>query len=531
MSGNNKPICVIGSGLSGISAAKALLARNARVLMIDPGLDLEPDTDHAVQQIAGKPAWQWTGQDRSRLRAGVESSTRGVKEKRLFGSDFASSGLDCFPVQKENAAFYMSFARCGLGNIWGAGLLPMHAQDMADWPIAYDDLTPHYENIMDFMPIAARHDSLERLFPLYGRPSFHSLSRQASSMMTRMDSNWDKLEKHGLFHGASRLAGRFHCREYGFECQYCGMCLYGCPYGIVYTGRETLYELQKDHRFTYCPGLVATGFKETENDVKIFVTDPQGNQLEALSVQKALLACGPFATARIVLDSLGIYDKPVYIKTTDQYYLPFFSCSGVSNIESENLHTMCQAFWVLKNSTVSPYMIHSSIYTYNDLYARAIQGLLGRLYSPLKGLTSVFLSHLFFAITYLHSNHSAQLKVTLDKDADKTLNIQGIENPESREIYRKARRLWSRMSKYTGVRPMPFYKGARLPGAGNHNGGTFPMSKDPQNLQTDILGRLPGLEKVHIVDSSVFPSITATTITMSILANAYRIASHAGEID
>jgi choline dehydrogenase-like flavoprotein len=33
---------------------------------------------------------------------------------------------------------------------------------------------------------------------------------------------------------------------------------------------------------------------------------------------------------------------------------------------------------------------------------------------------------------------------------------------------------------------------------------------------------------VHVIDSSVFPTIPATTITLSVMANAYRIgAEHA----
>jgi choline dehydrogenase-like flavoprotein len=51
------------------------------------------------------------------------------------------------------------------------------------------------------------------------------------------------------------------------------------------------------------------------------------------------------------------------------------------------------------------------------------------------------------------------------------------------------------------------------------------MSSEPQPGQTDALGRPHGLERVHLVDSSVFPSIPATTITLSVMANAYRIAT------
>ena len=54
------------------------------------------------------------------------------------------------------------------------------------------------------------------------------------------------------------------------------------------------------------------------------------------------------------------------------------------------------------------------------------------------------------------------------------------------------------------------------------------MSANPQgDLETDFLGRPTGWTRVHVVDSSVFPSIPATTVALLAMANARRIASTA----
>jgi len=53
------------------------------------------------------------------------------------------------------------------------------------------------------------------------------------------------------------------------------------------------------------------------------------------------------------------------------------------------------------------------------------------------------------------------------------------------------------------------------------------MRAKPARMQTDELGLLHGFTRVHIVDSSVFPSLPATTITLSVMANAHRIGSAA----
>lgn len=54
------------------------------------------------------------------------------------------------------------------------------------------------------------------------------------------------------------------------------------------------------------------------------------------------------------------------------------------------------------------------------------------------------------------------------------------------------------------------------------------MSAQPGIEETDILGRPQGLRRVHAIDSTVLPSVPATTITYTVMANAYRIGNAAG---
>jgi choline dehydrogenase-like flavoprotein len=73
--------------------------------------------------------------------------------------------------------------------------------------------------------------------------------------------------------------------------------------------------------------------------------------------------------------------------------------------------------------------------------------------------------------------------------------------------------------------PIPLAMRVGEPGRGYHSGGTFPMRQNPGALETDLLGRPTGFSRVHLVDASVFPSLPATTITLSVMANAHRIGS------
>ena len=51
------------------------------------------------------------------------------------------------------------------------------------------------------------------------------------------------------------------------------------------------------------------------------------------------------------------------------------------------------------------------------------------------------------------------------------------------------------------------------------------MRHQPSEFETDVLGRPAGLHRVHVVDSTVFPTVPAPTITLTAMANAHRIAT------
>ncbi len=55
------------------------------------------------------------------------------------------------------------------------------------------------------------------------------------------------------------------------------------------------------------------------------------------------------------------------------------------------------------------------------------------------------------------------------------------------------------------------------------------MRAEPGEFECDRLGRPTGFSRVHVVDATVLLNIPATTITLSVMANAHRIASAYGE--
>jgi choline dehydrogenase-like flavoprotein len=109
--------------------------------------------------------------------------------------------------------------------------------------------------------------------------------------------------------------------------------------------------------------------------------------------------------------------------------------------------------------------------------------------------------------------------------------VEGRENPETRPTVRRVgARLW-RLAGALRASPIPFLARLGLPGQSYHSGGTVPMRRDPGAGQSDLLGRPTGLARVHLVDASVFPTIPATNITLTLMANAHRIATASAALD
>ena len=57
-----------------------------------------------------------------------------------------------------------------------------------------------------------------------------------------------------------------------------------------------------------------------------------------------------------------------------------------------------------------------------------------------------------------------------------------------------------------------------------HYAGTLPMRERPGLYETDREGRIGGVDGIHIVDGTVLTALPAKSHTLTIMANADRIA-------
>jgi choline dehydrogenase-like flavoprotein len=524
-------VFVIGSGPAGVACASALLDGGEKVTMLDAGLELEPARRRQVANLRSTPSTSWTKDSLSFLRDGAEATPDGIPMKPAYGSDFAYRDTTGQPIKSDGAYGKPSFARGGFSNVWGASVLPYRTDDMSDWPITAGDLAPHYRAALAMLPFSARHDRLEEQFPLYhDDPGMLAGSSQAEALLRDLELSASKLSAHGLRFGASRLAVQAEGAGGKPGCVHCGKCIYGCPYDFIYNSAQTLERLRGNGAFTYRPGVVVEQLEDVSSQVEVRGRNLDGTGSFRMRADRVFVACGVLSTARIMLASLDAYEQPIHALDNCYFLLPLVRYRGVPEAIRERLHTLAQVFIEIVDPALGPHRAHLQVYTYNELFQEEMARMMGPSRGALPLIRRGVLGRLLLIQGYLHSDLSGRIRLVLKRAGPgetASLELTGESNPRTRPaLAAVGRRLWAERGSIKGF---PVSRMARVgpPGRGFHTGGTFPMRANPGPFEVDVLGRPHELTRVHVVDASVFPSLPATTITLSVMANAHRIGAAA----
>jgi choline dehydrogenase-like flavoprotein len=520
---------VIGSGPAGVAAASALIACGRDVTLLDAGLTPGPERELLRSRMAQREPEEWSNEDVLASRAKL-TPDGDIASKLSFGSDHPYRSIpEEVDIDYGGLTVRGSLARGGLSDVWGAALLPFVGTDIGRWPIAAADLQDAHEAVMQMLPVAGSRDDLAQLFPLpvrqVGKPR---MSIQAQGLMARLQRNRDKLAVRGIVFGSARLAVNFETRREDGSCNYCGHCLHGCPRDLIYSSRHTLDQLMASGKLKYVPGVIVKTI--VEHGQKVTVNATLRGSVVSFEGDRVLLAAGIFNTSAILLRSLGWYDRFVEIADSQYYVLPLLQFAAAPNVTRERLHTLAQVFLEIRNKRISEHLVHLQIYGFNDLLVDMLKSKLRHLwrYAPKNAI----LGRLLLVQGYLHSDHSGKIRATLRRrSAGDRLELTGFENPETKQRVHGVVGELRRLTLLLHAVPLSFLLRILQPGRGFHCGGSFPMAARPQAGQTDVLGRPFGWERTHVVDASIFPSVPATTITQTVMANAFRIGLKAAQLD
>lgn len=484
---------VIGSGPSGTAATAALLEAGARVTMLDIGADLTAAAQARADTLARQP--EWSVADRGWIQQDLKADAGGVPVKRLFGEDFMYARPD---VARSPKGFgqWPSQALGGHSRVWGATLKRFGPRQMAGWPVTAGELAAHYAAVESLIG-----------------PHAATVSGQAQNLLQRWQSKSGEMAALGISVSAAALAVLP-------DCKLCGMCLYGCPYGYIFSAHDLVRRFRSQDRFTYLGGVKAQRLASRADGAEVTVTDADGTQ-KTLSADRIFVAAGVLGTARLMLKSFFGSEDSLTFRDGQYFLLPFLAPAP----KAEALHTLSQLFLELEGDPP----LHVQLYGRNDLYARALAAPFGPLASWLRPLADVLGRRIVMMQGYLPSALSGAAQLRLDGQTRLAVTPQF--SPATKSALRAVWRRLARAGRLAGLRPLPFAARQAEIGRGYHSGGTLPMSRNPSRFESDLLGRVAGGGRVHVVDASVWPDIPSGPVTLTAMANAHRIAMAAARLD
>ena len=519
--------------------------------IIDAGVQLESSAAERAANLGRKPLSMWDKDDVVWLKKTLHPNTSGVETKLSFGSNYPYEIPKSGPAWDVRGGLKPSFAFGGLSTVWGASVLPYRTDEITKWPITLKELEPHYRAVLAETGLAGVRDDLEEIFPSYHEaPSLLETSPQAMAVLGRWHKNRRKLTAAGFRWGRSRLMVEGKHAEAPAErlsyhrsndlaaekaCVECGMCMYGCPYDLIYSSRKSMRNWEKTGKIKYESGILVEGFKELTDRVEVWGRNLRTGAEWRGETERLFLGGGVLSSTAMVMRSLGIENRPVEILDSQYFTIPLLSFRGTAGVRESRLHTLAQIFLEIMPAEISNQLIHLQIYTYNDMITRVLQQKAGPLASLLDPMIRQMEGRLFFLQGYLHSGDSGRLRITMGatQGDQKKFLVEPMVNPKVGGMVRKVLAKLASHLGDLGFCPVLPMASLGEPGRGFHSGGSMPMGGDSQEhpIVTDRLGRPNGLKRVHVIDASTFPSISATTITLTAMANARRITSEAGELE
>jgi hypothetical protein len=523
-SGGEVSVVVIGSGLSAIGAIKALRSLGIKPTVIDFGQRLEADRARKVEFIAKSPPGDWGAEERDWLNHNHTLKSDLTLPKKLeFGSEYfyGSTRTDA-PIQAEGNIPPFSYALGGLSAGWGAAALPPQACDIADWPVDAEELRKYCEIVLEGMPYSAVNDGLSLNFPILN-PATKALrpSRADSRLLEWLDKA-GVLKKDWLVFGQSRLMVSPESTSSQVGCKYCGQCMSGCVYKSIYKAGDEVLALHREGAIEYVSGCLVERLTETDAKVVVSYLDADGRSCSR-TFDKVFLAAGAVNSARVVLNSLDIYDQQVRLKSRGGFVVPVFSFRKLP-VEWPNCNTQPGLFMEFKGRSLK-HWVHLQISTENELLLQRLgiagskRGVVGRFMQFVAG-------HVFLLFVNYHSDHAGTYEMRIV-----SAGAPGKKNTlhtQHRKSFLQAKVLWVTVTRlmviFTRIFCITLLPFAKLNSGAYHVGGTLPMKANREGkLDTDILGRVNAWEHIHVVDTSVFPSLPGTTIGLLAMANAYRI--------
>ena len=450
------------------------------------------------------PSGPWTGP----MVDPGQSPTSRVQRKTSFGS----SEMYLYPAsadlrfERQNP-LPISAVPGGLSTVWGSNIQVLGPNDLKAWGQAADDMPAAYTEVLSHIPHVGRDDQLSDRFP-WPVPfaGTQPVSSRLSVSLARRGTPESGASLIGLARNASAPVGR--------GCIACGVCLDGCPEGVVFDAEHSIVPLIATHQLTVLDGL-ALRLERVADGVRITCLDRRSRQPQNITARRVVLAAGSIAST-ILLQRSGLLPGLARLDDTQVFYAPLLSISRPDPLGTQ--YSLAQLFATDRNRGASNDLaFHLSIYEYDPSFRERAAHLVG----PVAKLVPRRLfKQLLAAIGFIPSSASGRIEVERSANG---IVVRTRQSAESREyvhaVMKTVRPDLSSLGLRT-IRPL-----TQIPevGASYHVGHLTCADADAIDAATGQL--TTGGSSILVVDGAALPALPTGPVTLTIMANAYRLGN------
>jgi choline dehydrogenase-like flavoprotein len=510
---------IVGSGPAGVAAARRLQGKGTCIIDIGEKTS-RPFAHHSLREGLATGDFESVLGHRWEMLSNLVNPNRIHAKLRAAGVRHVMNG-QAFKVYDASGELCLdgaaSHAAGGMSNVWGAQLLRYTETDLAevgDWPIDAKSFEPYYADLEAHIGIAGETDDIheflgnttDMLPPAPIVPAAMYLLEQYKKKRSPKKSPQLQL-------GRSRLA--ILTQPYrGYQ-----------PYAFnetefftteqigLYTARRTLEELRSAKSVEYTDQFELIAYREYPEFVEADLRHCVSNELKTVRTRHLMLGCGTLQTARIVLlnknavgTALPFIDHPptlvpVFIPRMFGAALPdrSFPVQLVASIHDTGQRDMISFYY-------PGGLLWSDLLTDMPLPMEAALRILPTL------LGCMLVAQIWETSRPLHGN-----QLTIDSAGQIRIDYP------VRKPYAGLKTLLAAL-RSLGAYSLPHLAKMAPPGWGFHYAACLPMRHRPQAFETHVDGRLWDSRRVRVIDGSVLPSLPAKNHSLTIMANAARIA-------
>lgn len=527
---NDADCIVVGSGASGAMAAQTLVAGGARVLMLDGGIHddrydglVPPETFVEIRRTQPEQDRYLLGDAYECAAYATVGTGAQLTPPRRYITDRVAELL---PMRGGDFAPLESLALGGLGSGWGLMCAVYSDDELARASLPLAAMRDAYQVAADRMGISGADDDTrpETLGHLIRVQPAPPLDATAEFLAARYRQRRAAINARNYVLGRPAMALLTQPKDDRGPTQLRDMDFYADD-GAAWRPARVVATLRKNDRFAYIGGVLVTAFDDA-CAVTVSARDMRSGEVRHFRGSRLVLASGVLGTARIVLRSQAPMER-LPLLCNDYTYLPCIVPRRVGRAMHEHAYSLTQL--VLFHRRTSTDVAMGTIYSYRSL-------LLFRLLRemPLGARDArVLMRYLlpgFIVAGFDHPQEpTAGKQVWLETDAGSPtadrLAVAYALTDDERSDHRRREREFTGVLRTLGAWPI---RRVHPPlGASIHYAGTLPFCDDERPLTLAHDGRLHGTRNVFVADASGFTFLPAKPVTLSLVANAHRVAAHA----